>query len=296
MRAIRIGRASVDGAPRLVAGEGDRVVALPDALDARALLLTWGASRPLVEQQLDDGDALDAAGLTWLPPVVPAKLICIGTNFSDHIAEMEAAGAPTGQANPWPFGFLKPASTSLVGDGAEVPLPDYAVKIDWEAELAVVIGDTSRIDEDPLSAVFAYGVVNDLSVRDHFPFPHALGLDAFVNKGFDGSAPMGRWLVPAEQVPDPQALPIRLRVNGTTKQDSTTANMIFGVREILTHYAKVLTLEPGDVIATGTPAGVGAGRRPQEFLVAGDVVAAEVEGVGTVRTTMTPARRRVHLT
>ncbi len=176
-----------------------------------------------------------------------------------------------------------------------MPLPGFADKVDWEAELAVVVGPHDP-DGDPMDAVFGYGVINDLSVRDYFPFPHALGLDALVNKGFDGAAPMGPWIVPASEVPDPQDLAVSLRVNGELKQSSTTANMIFGVREIMTHYLKVFTLAPGDVLATGTPAGVGAGRRPQEFLREGDVVEAEVAGIGVVRTTMAAARRRVRLT
>ena len=294
MIEIRVGRAVVDGRATVVASDAEHAVAVAGA-DMTDVVGGWADWRPRLEALLAGAEpALDLSGARWLPPVAPRKLICVGTNFSDHIAEMEAAGAPTG-ANPWPYAFLKPPSTTLVGDGATVALPGYAEKVDWEAELAIVVGDPTRGADDPLGAVFGFGVVNDLSVRDFIPFPHALGNDALVSKGFDGSAPMGPWLVPAEQVPDPQALPIALRVNGETKQSSSTANMIFGVREIVAHFLAILTLEPGDVLAAGTPAGVGAARRPAEFLRVGDVVEAEVTGIGRVRTTMAASPRPVEV-
>jgi len=137
--------------------------------------------------------------------------------------------------------------------------------------------------------VFGYSVLNDLSVRDYLPFPHALGLDTVVAKGFDGSAPMGPWIVTADEIDDPQNLPLQLRVNGEIKQDSSTSRMIFGVREILAHFSRVLTLRPGDVIATGTPSGVGIARRPPEMLAADDVVEAEIDGIGLLRTTLVRA-------
>ena len=183
------------------------------------------------------------------------------------------------------YGFLKPAPTTLVGHNATVTLPSFAEKVDWEGELAVIIGDAGKAaGQEPLDAVFGYSVLNDLSVRDFIPPPHGLGLDTVVSKGFDGSAPMGPWIVSADEVRDPQHLPIVLRVNGAIKQDSTTANMIFTVRELVAHFARILTLAPGDVIATGTPAGCGFGKRPQEYLTDGDVIDLEIAGIGHLRT------------
>lgn len=290
---MRIGTAVIDGNATVVVDTGKGVFAAPGSPTMSEVITDWDAWRPRLDDlSSDSAHALDLENLEWLPPIVPDKLICVGTNYADHVAEMESAGAPKAQSNPWPFAFFKPASTAVVGHGATVALPGYAERVDWEAELAVIIGDASKASGDePLDAVFGYSVLNDLSVRDHIPPPHVLGLDAVTAKGFDGSAPMGPWIVPAGDVPEPQRLPIRLRVNGVLKQDSSTSQMIFGLREIVVHFANVLTLAPGDVIATGTPAGVGAARRPPEMLAAGDVVEAEIDGIGLLRTTLAPPTR-----
>jgi 2,4-didehydro-3-deoxy-L-rhamnonate hydrolase len=193
------------------------------------------------------------------------------------------AGVPIND-EPFPYGFLKPTSC-LVAHNEPVPLPSFAEQLDWEAELAVVIGDPSlAATDDPLRAVFGYSVFNDLSVRDFIPFPHALGFDTVVGKGFPGSAPMGPWITLAETVADVQSLPIHLRVNGKLEQESSTDRMIFPVSEVVRHFARVLQLSPGDVISTGTPAGVGAGNQPPRFLAAGDTVEAEIGGLGRLRT------------
>src|SRR5579862_5440197 len=233
--------------------------------------------------------AVASSAITWLPPVSnPPKLICIGTNYTDHIAEMSAN---MGAGKPWPrpefpYSFLKPGTTTLVGDGATIRLPRYAQFIDWEVELAVVIGKTAHevVGEAALAATAGYSVFNDVSVRDFVTKPASVGIDWVMSKAFDGSSPMGPYLTPAEFIPDPQRLRLRLRVNGIVKQDSTTANLVFGVREIIEHLSSIMTLEPGDIIATGTPAGVGFGRRPQERLHPGDVMVAEIEGLGQLTT------------
>ena len=231
-----------------------------------------------------DRDLRPLEAATWLPPLRPGKILCVGSNYHDHVAEMTGPAGLSVRPQPFPFTFLKP-STSLAGSGAEVRRPSYGHKLDWEAELAVVVGDPSLLGgDDPLRAVFGYAILNDLSLRDFIPFPHTLGLDAVVSKGFDGAAPFGPWITLAEDVPDPQELQIGLSVNGEVMQNGTTENMIFDVRQLLEHYAGVLTLEPGDVIATGTPAGVGAARSPQRFLAAGDRVEASISGLGTLVT------------
>jgi 2,4-didehydro-3-deoxy-L-rhamnonate hydrolase len=280
---MRIGQAEIDGTARVVVETGDGLRAAEPDLRMDDVIRDWPTSRDRLASL--DGPALASDGVRWLAPVMPDKLVCIGTNYRDHVAEMEAAGGPAVVNNPWPFMFLKPPRTSLVGHEASVAAPRYAATLDWEVELAVVIGDGTRANgPDPLDAVFGYSVLNDLSVRDPLPLPHALGLDALWYKGFDGSAPMGPLLVTADEIADPQRLDLALRVNGVTKQDSNTSQMIFGVREIIAHLGRILKLSPGDVIATGTPAGVGAGRRPQEFLHSGDVVEGEVGGIGLLRT------------
>jgi 2-keto-4-pentenoate hydratase/2-oxohepta-3-ene-1,7-dioic acid hydratase in catechol pathway len=242
--------------------------------------------RPLAE--------IAPGALAWLPPLLyPRKLICIGTNYSDHVAEMSArlGGAlPSTPDKPaFPYSFLKPPTTTLVGDGATIQLPRYAELVDWEAELAVVIGARAHgtRGEAALAAVAGYSVCNDVSVRDWVSKPAPVGIDWVMAKAFDASMPLGPYITPAEFVPDPQGLRIVLTVNGAVKQDSNTAHMIHGMREIVEHLAAVMTLEPGDVIATGTPAGVGFARQPPERLQPGDTMVAEIEGLGRLVTHVT---------
>jgi 2,4-diketo-3-deoxy-L-fuconate hydrolase len=254
--------------------------------DLRSLIVDWPRWRGLVLDADVADHSLPVEQAQWLPPVVPRKLLCVGTNYRDHVREMDVAFGMQTPDPPFPYSFQKPP-TSLVGSGATVPQPSFGKQLDWEVELAVVIGDPGAAKgPDPLRAVFGYSILNDLSLRDYIPFPHVLGLDALVAKGFDGAAPMGPWITLAEHVADPGALKIGLSVNGEVMQDSSTAEMIFDVPALITHYARILTLEPGDVIATGTPAGVGAGRRPPRFLAPGDRVRARIEGLGELDTTI----------
>ncbi|MGV1049625.1 MAG: fumarylacetoacetate hydrolase family protein [Solirubrobacterales bacterium] len=297
----RIGVARVDGMAEIVAAYGDRVVSLTAALGwdhgrSVELVRRWEELAPRLEEIGESAAALDEATLRWEPPIMPSKLLCVGANYSDHLEEMERAGAPKIEATPFPFSFLKPPTTALVGSGTEVAIPGFGDELDWEAELAVVIGRPELAASDPLAAIFGYAVLDELSLRDFVaPFPHPLGLDAVICKGWDGSAPMGPWITLAAAAGDPTSMPIELRVNGEVKQRSSTAKMIFTVAEMVAFYARVLTLEVGDVIATGTPAGVGAGKQPPEFLAAGDVVEAEIGGLGTLRTPIVAPRGDVSL-
>jgi 2,4-didehydro-3-deoxy-L-rhamnonate hydrolase len=277
---VRLGTVHHDGRDVPAVESGGAVYAVDDlAPDARTLIASG-----VVDVDLEGRTPLEG----WTPrvPVAPGKIICVGTNYRDHVAEMEESTGVIFRKEPFPFGFLKPA-TALAADGADVRFPPHGVKLDWEAELAIVIGDASAATaDDPLAAVYGYTILNDLSLRDWLPFPHALGLDAIVAKAWDGAAPLGPWITTADAVADPQDLPVKLWVNGTLKQDSSTAQMIFDLRTIVSHYLGVFTLEPGDVIATGTPAGVGAGRKPQEFLAPGDRVEIEIGDLGRLTTSI----------
>jgi 2-keto-4-pentenoate hydratase/2-oxohepta-3-ene-1,7-dioic acid hydratase in catechol pathway len=222
--------------------------------------------------------------IRWLPPLrYPDKLICLGANYSDHNAEM---GNTT--RSKFPYSFLKPPKTTLIGSGELFTLPEYARMIDWEVELAVVIGKRAHAvrGAEAMSCIAGYSVFNDISVRDWVaPEEQSfMGLDWVMLKGFDKSAPMGPFITPAEFIEDPQHLTLTLSVNGQEKQHANTASMVFSVREIVEHLAMVMTLEPGDVIATGTPSGVGYGRKPREFLRTGDVMVAAIEGLGQLET------------
>jgi len=159
--------------------------------------------------------------------------------------------------------------------------PTVSDKIDWEAELAVIIGKTGKNipEEEALSYVFGYTVLNDVTARDlQDKFKQF-----FKGKSLDGYCPLGPWIVTADEIPDPQQLSLRLRVNGVLKQEGHTSDMIYSVKTIISILSQGMTLEPGDIIATGTPSGVGFARNPPEFLKAGDVVETEIDGIGGLR-------------
>jgi acylpyruvate hydrolase len=206
-----------------------------------------------------------------LPIDRPAKIICVGLNYRDH-AEEQGSPLPTK-----PLLFAKWPNT-LIGDGEAIVLPPESAQVDYEAELGVVIGRTARrvSAADALDHVRGYLCVNDVSARD-LQFEDRQWTRG---KSPDTFCPVGPRLVPREEIPDPQALAIRCLVNGEVLQASATANRVFSVAEIVSYISQTVTLEPGDLIATGTPAGVGVFRDPKVLLADGDEVTVEVEGLG----------------
>jgi 5-carboxymethyl-2-hydroxymuconate isomerase len=211
----------------------------------------------------------------------PGKIVCVGLNYRDHAAEagMDLPAAPLLFAK-WP--------NTLVGHGDPVVLPPESTQVDYEAELGVVIGKTARrvSERDALDHVAGYICVNDVSARD-LQFADGQWTRG---KSPDTFCPVGPGLVPREQIDDPQALTIRCIVNGEALQDSSTAQMIFSVAEIIAYASQTITLEPGDLIATGTPAGVGVFRDPKVMLQDGDEVSVEIEGLGTLTNPVTKER------
>ena len=203
---------------------------------------------------------------------IPSKIICIGLNYADHAAEANLA------LPAQPICFAKWPS-ALVGPGEPIRLPSATAEPDYEAELAVVIGRRAFdvAVEEALDYVAGYACFNDVSARD---LQRAEGQWSR-SKSFDTFAPMGP-MVPASAIVDPQALSIRCLVNGEVMQDGTTADMVFGVAELIAFVSRSTTLSPGDVIATGTPAGVGLAKQPPRFLRPGDEVTVEIEGVGSL--------------
>lgn len=269
----------------------------PELLRDMLALIGGGPSALERVAQLASAAPEDAAlllsGVRLLAPIPrPAKnILCVGRNYAEHAAEsLRAAGeqAPVGQQRP---NIFTKAVTTVTGPYDDIPL-DLAVtrKLDWEVELAVVIGQSGRHirREDALRHVFGYTVVNDLSARD---LQHAPGLQWFTGKSLDGSCPMGPWIVTADEIPDPSTLHLSLTVNGVIKQADTTAHMLFDVATILAALAEVMTLEPGDILATGTPAGVGHGRMPQEYLAPGDVMESAIDAIGALRNTIVAVER-----
>jgi 2-keto-4-pentenoate hydratase/2-oxohepta-3-ene-1,7-dioic acid hydratase in catechol pathway len=223
-----------------------------------------------------------ADAVRWHAPLRPAKnIICLGLNYSSHAKESAQARGREVKIPDHPVFFTK-APTSVNGPYDSIEWnPSVTQQVDYEAELGVVIGVAGRniARAKALEHVFGYTVVNDVSARD----VQQRHLQWFKGKSLDGFCPMGPVIVTADEFGNPQAKTIGLRVNGVQKQHSTTANMIFPVDVIIESLSQGMTIEPGDVIATGTPEGVGLGRTPQEFLNDGDVVETEIEGIGVLR-------------
>jgi 2-keto-4-pentenoate hydratase/2-oxohepta-3-ene-1,7-dioic acid hydratase in catechol pathway len=216
----------------------------------------------------------EAALLAPVPD--PAKIVCLGLNYRDHAAEsgMEIPAEPV---------LFSKYATTLVGHGAPIVLPEASQEVDYEAELVVVVGRGGRDipAEQAMEHVAGYAVGHDVSARDWQLNKPAKQWMA--GKTFDTFAPIGPALVTADEIPDPHKLGIRLRLNGRTMQDSNTAQLIFRVDYVIAYLSRIFTLEPGDLIFTGTPPGVGMARKPPVWLQPGDIVEVEIDGLGTLR-------------
>jgi acylpyruvate hydrolase len=208
------------------------------------------------------------------PPVPrPAKIICLGRNYRAHAAEanMEVPKVPE---------LFSKYLNTLIGHGDAIVIPPTTTQVDYEAELAVVIGKRGRhiVEADAMSYVAGYTIFNDVSARD-YQFRTSQWM---AGKTFDTFGPMGPWITTRGDIPDPHALGIRLEIGGEVLQDGTTADLIFSVPAVIAYISTIVTLEPGDVISTGTPAGVGFVRKPPRFLQAGESVRITIDGIGTL--------------
>ncbi|HEV7771938.1 MAG TPA: fumarylacetoacetate hydrolase family protein [Conexibacter sp.] len=266
---------------------------LPDSM--LGLLSASGGDARAVAQLLERADRSGAARTVPLATVTlrapiprPGKIVGVGLNYVEHVAESHRTLDTDADLPPRPVLFDKP-TTAVVGPDCEIRHDGtLTAQLDWEVELAVVIGRHAyRVAaEDAFDYVFGYSIVNDISARDQ-----RRSGQWFFSKGQDSYAPLGPVLVTADEIADPQDLDLRLRVNGVTKQDSNTRHMLFKIPELIADITSGVTLEPGDVIATGSPSGVGAGHRPPHFLQPGDVVEAEVDGIGVLRNRVVDAAR-----
>ena len=245
------------------------------------ILARWDDFRDqFAELDVDSLPVVEGARLSQ--PIRPPKLVMAGANYHSHIREM-GGEAPVGMQ---PFFFLKPATTAVVPDGAEIAIdPGPDCRMDWEAEVGVVIGRRVHrlAPEAALDCIAGYLVLNDITDRAKLARKQPVlgapfAFDWLASKSLDGSCPISSAIVPAHLVPDPRDVRLRLWVNGDLKQDASTADMITDFRELLVELSAVMTLEPGDIVATGTPSGVGAGRG--EFLKPGDVVSIQADGIG----------------
>jgi 2-keto-4-pentenoate hydratase/2-oxohepta-3-ene-1,7-dioic acid hydratase in catechol pathway len=272
MFLLRYGPAGAEK-PGLVDGDG-RIRDLSAVVDdiAGDVLSDAGVARLAA---LDPGSLPAVEGAPRIGPCVGrvGKFICIGLNYSDHAAE---SGMPVPAE---PILFFK-ATSAIIGPDDDVIIPKGSVKTDWEVELGVVIGREARYVEidDALDHVAGYCVVNDLSERD---FQMNRGGQWVKGKSADTFGPIGPWLVTRDEVPDPQALRLWLEVDGHRYQDGTTATMVFGVAHLVAYVSQFMSLQPGDVISTGTPPGVGLGQKPPVYLRAGQVMRLGIDGLGT---------------
>lgn len=305
--------ADANGEPRAAIVVDDRVIDMYHALvstslapfarsltSVLAVLQRWGEIHPVLKQVARDAragkwlrEALDLSTVHILAPILyPGTVFCAGANYRDHVAEMSKALNLSPEPDPHelglkPWHFIKASAACVRGSGSRISLPAYSKCVDWEAEIAVVIGRECRdvsVDK-ALEFVAGVSIVNDLSARDHLrregvaadsPFRY----DWVSQKCFDGALPFGPWICPIDEIDDLGNLGIRLWVNEELMQDSSSSNLIFTVAEQIAHLSTRLTLRPGDVIATGTPAGCGAARG--RFLKPGDRVSVWVEGVGVL--------------
>lgn len=277
---MKLATFQIGATPELGLVTGDRIVSITRALpqlptDMAALIAGWADFERAVRQL--SGDGLPLADVRLLAPIRrPGKIMAIGLNYADHIAESKM---PTPEHQIW---FSK-AVTSVNDPYGVIQIPKVSPAVDYEAELVAVVGRGGRhIARDAAAgALFGFCVGNDVTERawQHRTPQWVLG------KSFDTHAPFGPWITTIDEAPDPHGRDIRCLVNGETRQSSNTGHLVFDVWTQVEHLSQAMTLEPGDLIFTGTPGGVGAAMNPRQFLKAGDVVRVEIEGLGAIENT-----------
>ncbi|MGH2408858.1 MAG: fumarylacetoacetate hydrolase family protein [Chloroflexota bacterium] len=270
---------------RVGAIQGDRVIDLSDlAADMQSLIEQGDTGLRRARAAVDAAASARPLTETILLAPIPRprkNIVCLGMNYALHAYESARSRGKPEVLPEYPVFFTK-APTSVIGPDAVVPLHQGETsQLDWEVELAFIMGRTAREvrESEALDYVFGYTILNDVSARElqsqHQQF--------FRAKSLDGCGPLGPWIVTADEIPDPHALGLRLRVNGETMQESSTGDQIFKIPAIIAVLSQGMTLEAGDIISTGTPAGVGMGRHPQLWLKDGDVMEAEVDEIGILR-------------
>lgn len=270
-----------EGKPQLGVVRGDDIVSLAPLAATYPTMLAVTAAGDValadIQGLLDSAKpALSLADAKLLAPIErPGKYLAIGMNYKKHVEEAKRLGItpPSNQ-----FWFNK--QTTCISGPFDAIDPGATEKLDYEAELAVVIGSPAKSvsKEEASRHVFGYTVANDVSARDwqqHSP-------TFTMGKSFDTHGPIGPWIVTADEIPDPHALPLRCYVNGELRQEAATSDLIYDIWDQISYLSTAFTLEPGDLIATGTPSGVGIGMNPPRFLVSGDVVRCEIDGIGAI--------------
>ena len=280
MRFVSFNRPGRDGTASGVLDGDGRVRAFRSGISLEDYITLPAARRTAERSSLGDPIALSEVRL--VAPVRPRKnVFCVGRNYLAHAEEGARARGQELKLPDVPTFFSK-APTAIADPGEALELdPTISSQYDWEAELAVIVGERCRdvAEADALGVIFGYSCLNDVTARDL----QKAHVQWFKGKTLDHTCPIGPWIVEAADISDPQKLEISLTVNGAEKQHSNTSNMIFSVRTIIASLSRGLTLEPGDVIATGTPEGVGFARTPPEFLSDGDVMEITIESVGKLK-------------
>jgi 2-keto-4-pentenoate hydratase/2-oxohepta-3-ene-1,7-dioic acid hydratase in catechol pathway len=283
---MRLCRFLSAGEPRLGVVEDGTVFDLSAAApelpaEPAAALAAAGDTGAIDALAAESGEGIPLAEVRLLSPARPRKYLAIALNYADHIAEtgLEAPTVPT---------FFNKQATCVVGPDAGIHMPKVSDKLDYEGELAIVIGRRCRhvsVEEAP-GVIAGYTIANDVSVRDW----QMRATTMTIGKSFDTHGPLGPWLVTADEIGDPQRLGIRTFVNDEQRQDGNTSEMVFDCAQQVSHISEAFTLEPGDVIATGTPAGIGAQVQPfpEGLLKVGDVVRIEIDGIGELRNEVVP--------
>ena len=270
--------------PSTLGAGGDRIVELPQFASMLALVQAGG-----ITSVPKGGASYATADVRWHSPIPrPSKnVFCLGRNYAGHVKEATRARAQDFKLPTHPMFFTK-APTTVIGPYDDIVWDrELTQQVDWEAELGVIVGTGGKNipRRDALSRVFGYTVINDVTARDlqnlHGQF--------FKGKSLDTFCPIGPLIVSADEFGDPHRKTVMLRVNGVEKQNGSTADMIFPIDQTIEILSRGCTLEPGDILATGTPEGVGMGRTPQEWLQVGDVMETEVEGIGILRNRVVPA-------
>ncbi|NJK81076.1 MAG: fumarylacetoacetate hydrolase family protein [Chloroflexaceae bacterium] len=272
---------------RLGVVEGDTIIDITSVAPDMLTLIDGGAALlDQVRAALPDAPRTPLTDVQLLAPIPrPRKnIVCLGMNYAAHAYESARARGKPEVLPEHPVFFTK-ATSAINHPGGTIPYnANVSAQIDWEVELAFIIGrrGTNIAAEDALGYVFGYTILNDISARDL----QTRHLQFYRSKSLDGAAPLGPWIVTADELADPHALGLRLRLNGETMQDATTADLIFNIPAIIATLAHGATLEPGDIISTGTPSGVAMGMNPPRWLVPGDVLEAEIDGIGVLVNTV----------
>jgi 2-keto-4-pentenoate hydratase/2-oxohepta-3-ene-1,7-dioic acid hydratase in catechol pathway len=275
-RSLQIGIISDDGVRHLPSADGWPKTMIDWIMSAEEMNIRYLSSKDSMNIS-----KIDEKKLVAPIPKLLGNVMCLGKNYAAHAEETAGAGSTASVESEYPLVFTKGTNT-INGPYGNIPYDrSVSSEIDWEVELAVIIGrECVNVDvDDTLSCVFGYTVLNDISARD-IQYRHK---QFYLGKSLDGSCPMGPWIVTSNEIVDPQCLDIKCWVNGELMQESNTSDQIYTVAETISMFSRGHTLFPGDVIATGTPAGVGFVRKPPRFLVPGDVLESEVEGIGRMR-------------